>query len=68
MQQGFIESCNGRLRDERLNESLFSSLRDAQYELSQCKDDYNQVRSHYALGNLAPAEFVKKRAQQKLAA
>ncbi len=67
-QNAFIESFNGRLRDECLNETLFSSLRDARYELSRWREDYNQVRPHSALGNLSPAEFVKKLAQQKLAA
>ena len=67
-QNAFIESFNGRLRDECLNETLFSSLRDARYELSRWRDDYNQVRPHSALGNLSPAEFVKQLARQKLAA
>ena len=67
-QNAFIESFNGRLRDECLNETLFSSLRDARYELSRWREDYNQVRPHSALGNLSPAEFMKKLAQQKLAA
>ena len=56
------------LRDECLNETLFSSLRDARYELSRWREDYNQVRPHSALGNLSPAEFVEKLAHQKLAA
>ena len=67
-QNAFIESFNGRLRDECLNETLFLSLRDARYELSRWREDYNQVRPHSALGNLSPAEFMKKLAQQKLAA
>jgi putative transposase len=64
-QNAFIESFNGRLRDECLNETLCSSLRDA---LNRWREDYNQIRPHSALGNLSPAEFVKKLAQQKLAA
>jgi putative transposase len=66
-QTAFIESFNGRLRDECLNETLFSSLRDARYEHSRWRDDYNQVRPHSVLGDLSPAEFVKKLARQKLA-
>jgi transposase InsO family protein len=38
------------------------------YELSLRREDYNQVRPHSALGNLSPAEFLEKLAQQKLAA
>ena len=67
-QNAFIEGFNGRLSEECLNETLFSSLRDARYELSRWQEDYNQVRPHSALGNLSPAEFVKKLAQKKLAA
>lgn len=66
-QNAFIESFNGRLRDECLNETLFSSLRDARYELSRWKADNNQVRPYSALGNLSPAEFVEKLALQRLA-
>ena len=58
-QNAFIESFKGRLGDKCLNETLFSSLRDARYELSRWREDYNQVRPHSALGNLSPAEFVK---------
>ena len=58
----------GQFQDESLNETLFSSLRDARYELSRWRENYNQVRPHSALGNLSPAEFVEKLAQQKLAA
>jgi len=67
-QNAFIESFNERLRDEYLHETLFSSLRDGRYELARWREDYNQVRPHSALGNLSPAEFVKKLARQKLAA
>ena len=58
-QNAFIESFNGRLGDECLNETLFSSLRDACYELSRWREGCNQVRPTSALGNLAPAGFVK---------
>ena len=51
-QNTFIESFNGRLRDECLNETLFSSLRDARYESCRWQENYNQVRPNSALGNL----------------
>jgi putative transposase len=44
-QNAFIESFNGRLRDELLNETLFRSLAHASEVLSFCKDDYNTVRA-----------------------
>jgi putative transposase len=58
-QNAFIESFNGRLRDELLNETLFTSLAHARAALQDWKDDYNTVRPHSALGNLAPAIFAK---------
>jgi len=67
-QNGFIESFNGKLRDECLNEILFSSLLEAKTKLSDWKDDYNHHRPHSALGNLTPQEFAKKKALDKLAA
>jgi len=67
-QNGFIESFNGKLRDECLNETLFSSLKDAKQTLKEWKYDYNQNRPHSALGNLTPQEFVEKKTLDKLAA
>jgi putative transposase len=60
MQNGFIESFNGRLRDEFLNETLFTSLGDVRQQIHACKDDYNRQRPHSALGNVPPAEFSMK--------
>ena len=54
-QNAFIESFNGRLRDELLNETLFSSLAHAREALSLWRDDYNTIRPHSGLGNLTPA-------------
>jgi putative transposase len=58
-QNAFIESFNGRLRDELLNETLFRSLDHAREALVLWKDDYNTVRPHSALGNLPPAIYAK---------
>jgi putative transposase len=58
-QNAFIESFNGRLRDEFLNETLFTSLNHAREALAIWKDDYNTVRPHSALGNLPPAAYAK---------
>jgi len=63
-QNAFIESFNGRLRDELLNETLFTSLAQARVVLAAWKDDYNMVRPHSALGNLTPAEYVDRSASQ----
>jgi len=61
-QNAFVESFNGRLRDELLNETLFTSLSQARAVLAAWKDDYNMVRPHSALGNLTPAEYVDRSA------
>jgi putative transposase len=58
-QNAFIESFNGRLRDELLNETLFSSLDHAREALVDWKDDYNTVRPHSAIGNVPPAVYAK---------
>jgi putative transposase len=58
-QNAFIESFNGRLRDELLNETLFGSLSHAREALAIRKDDYNTVRPHSALGNLPPAAYAE---------
>lgn len=68
MQNGFIESFNGSLRDECLNETLFSSLTQARAEITAWKEDYNQNRPHSSLGNITPNEFAMKMAIEKLAA
>ena len=67
-QNAFIESFNGRLRDECLNETLFSSLTDAREELEKWRDDYNYHRPHSSIVNLTPSEFVEKIKMDKLAA
>jgi len=67
-QNGFIESFNGKLRDECLNETLVSSLFEAKETLKEWRDDYNQQRPHSSLGNLTPQEFAEKKTLDKLAA
>jgi putative transposase len=58
-QNAFIGSFNGRLHDELLNETLFTSLAHVREALAIWKDDHNAVRPHSALGNLVPAVFAK---------
>ena len=67
-QNAFIESFNGKLRDECLNETLFSSLVEARETLEAWQEDYNNQRPHSALGNLTPREFAEKTMMDKLAA
>jgi putative transposase len=58
----FVESFNGRLRDECLNETLFSSLAHARSILAAWKHDFNTVRPHSKLGGRTPAEIAGQRA------
>jgi len=57
-QNAFIESFNGRLRDELLNETLFASLAHAREALGEWMTDYNTVRPHSAIGNVPPAIYA----------
>ena len=59
-QNGFVESFNGRLRDECLNEHLFRSLAAARRIIEAWRRDYNTVRPHSSLGGMAPAEFMNR--------
>jgi putative transposase len=64
-QNAFIESFNGRLRDELLNEVLFTSLAQARQALRAWKEDYNTVRPHSAIGNIPPAIYATISAPDK---
>ncbi len=63
-QNAFIESFNGRLRDELLNEEVFTSLADARRKLAIWRTDYNTVRPHSALNGEVPAQA--RRALERL--
>jgi putative transposase len=59
-QNAFAESFIGRLRDECLNETAFSSLSEARRLLAEWRDDYNRVRPHSALANMTPEAYHNK--------
>lgn len=59
-QNAFAESFNGRLRDECLNETLFTTLGEAKAVLAHWRHDYNRVRPHSSLANKAPTEFARQ--------
>jgi putative transposase len=61
VENAFIESFNGRLRDECLNVHQFASLAEAQSLIETWRLDYNQRRPHSSLGHLTPNEFVGQR-------
>ncbi|TIL87773.1 MAG: IS3 family transposase [Mesorhizobium sp.] len=58
MQNGLIESFNGRLRDELLNETLFTSLAQARVAIALWHADYNTARPHSQIAWQTPAEFA----------
>lgn len=64
MQNGFVESFNGRLRDECLNEHLFSNLPTARNMIQEWRIDYNTQRPHTSLNGLTPNEFVTRSQDQ----
>jgi putative transposase len=57
VENGFIESFNGRLRDELLNVSIFVSIGDARRQLADWREDFNVTRPHSALNDWTPNEF-----------
>jgi putative transposase len=57
-QNAFIESFNGKFRDECLDQHWFLNLREARREIETWRHDYNWVRPHSAVGNLAPAAYA----------
>ena len=59
VENGYIESFNGRLRDECLNVETFFDLTDIRDQLERWRQDYNQVRPHSALADRSPEEFAR---------
>ena len=59
MQNGAVESFNGKVRDEFLNQHWFMSLREAKELAERWREDYNERRPHSSLGGMSPNEFKK---------
>jgi putative transposase len=64
MQNGYIESFNGKFRDECLNEQWFDSLPQARSTIGTWRQDYNEVRPHSSLGRIPPAKFAELHRQR----
>jgi putative transposase len=60
IENAYIESFNGWLRDECLNAEIFFSLEHARRKLERWRIDYNQDPPHSSIGNLAPVEFERR--------
>lgn len=59
VENAYIESFNGKFRDECLNENWFLSLDDAREKIDAYRRDYNEVRPHSSLDNQTPREFIR---------
>jgi putative transposase len=59
MQNSYVESFNGRMRDELLNESLFFGLDHARSAIAEWRQDFNTARPHSSLGYQTPATFAE---------
>jgi putative transposase len=65
VQNAFVESFNGRLRDECLNEHVFLNLTEARQIIESWRYDYNHLRPHGRLGALTPNEFAVLKGQNR---
>ena len=59
-QNAFVESFNGKFRDECLNENWFRDLQDAREKIEAWRHDYNTQRPHRSLQHMTPQEYRKK--------
>jgi len=58
MQNGYIESFNGKFRDECLNEQWFETLQQARSAITLWRQDYNEARPHSSCERMPPAKFA----------
>ena len=65
-QNAYVESFNGRLRDECLNEHWFTSLAHARSVIEAWRREYNEERPKRVLGGLTPAEYALRLVDQKV--
>lgn len=59
-ENSYIESFHGKLRDECLNQEIFSGIKQATEVLENFRQEYNSYRPHSSLGGLSPAEYMRK--------
>ena len=62
IQNAFVESLNGKFRNECLNQHWFRTMEEATYEIDQWRAHYNHVRPHSSLNYLPPVEYAKQAA------
>jgi putative transposase len=59
VQNAYVESFNGKIRDECLNEHWFAALAEARTLIEDWRQDYNEQRPHSSLDNQTPREFAR---------
>ena len=64
-QNAFVESFNGKLRDECLNVHWFDDLTDAKQKTQAWQDDYNESRPHRSLNDLSPLQYKARWAERR---
>jgi putative transposase len=64
MQNGYIESFNGKFRDECLNEQWFETLQQARSAIAIRRQDFNELRPHSSCGRIPPAKFAELHRQR----
>ena len=57
-QNAFVESFNGKFRDECLNDNVFTSIAEAREIIERWRVDYNECRPHRSLGQMTPSQFA----------
>lgn len=60
VENAYIESFNGKFRDECLNQTMFTSLTEAKHKIELWRLDYNRTRPHTSLGGVTPEQFAQK--------
>ena len=66
MENGYIESFNGKFREECLNQNWFQNIKEASIIAEQWREDYNNNRPHSALGYLTPKEYLRQKEEEKI--
>lgn len=60
-ENGFVESFNGKFREEGLDQNWFKTIQEAKIIIETWRQDYNKMRPRSALGYMTPEEFAKSR-------
>jgi putative transposase len=60
VENAYVESFNGRFRDECLNEHWFQTMAHAKQVIESWRNEYNTERPHSSLGDLTPEQFAAK--------